>query len=528
MKLKSNLIDIINKEIKPVEVVVEDGVIASITEIDGEFDSYILPGFIDAHIHMESSMLIPSEFSRLAVGHGSVASVCDPHEIANVLGLSGVEFMMQNAKKTPFKFYFGASPCVPATPFETSGAKLDASDVEKLLASKEIKFLSEVMNFPGVIAGDADMLEKIALANKYNKPIDGHAPALSGDELKKYIDSGISTDHEAFSYEEALEKLQKGMKIIIREGSAAKNYEALHPLIDEHYENLMFCSDDRHPNDLANGHINELVKRSIKNGHDIFKVLQIACINPIKHYSLDVGTLRVGDAADFIVVDDAFDVLKTCIDGVVVYEDGDLKIASVDEKPINKFNTKKKSAKDFYTPKCEAMEVIQAIDRELITKEKIDHGELDDVLKIAVINRYEDSPIRGISHIRGFGIKDGAIASSVAHDSHNIVVVGTDDEYMAQAVNLIIDAKGGVSAVGKDAKHLLKLPFGGIMSGVDGFKVAKEYEAIDAFVKGELGSTLSSPFMTLSFMALLVIPELKLSDKGLFDARSFKFISPCR
>jgi adenine deaminase len=528
--IKTNLIDIFNKTIKPSQIVVIDGVIESITEIYEECENYILPGFVDAHIHIESSMLIPSEFARLAVRHGSVATVSDPHEIANVLGIRGVEFMIQNAKKIPFKFYFGVSPCVPATPFETSGASLDAKYVKELLKNDDIKFLSEVMNFPGVLAGDGDMLEKIGYAKDANKPIDGHAPALRGDDLKKYIEAGITTDHEAFTYEEGLEKVQNGMKILIREGSAAKNYDALHPLIDEHYENLMFCSDDRHPNDLLDTHINDLVKRSIKNGYDIFKVLQIACINPIKHYNLDIGMLRVGDKADFIVVDnlDDFNIQKTVIDGKIVFEYDEVKIDSVKEKVINKFNTSFKDSKDFYMPKCEKLEVIQAIDHELITKEQISNDKLDDVLKIAVVNRYEDAPIRGISHIRGFGIKDGAIASSVAHDSHNIVVVGSSDEYIAKAVNLIIEAKGGISAVNKNEKHLLKLPFAGIMSNGDGFKVADKYDEIDKFVKRELGSVLSAPFMTLSFMALLVIPDIKLSDKGLFDARSFKFISPCR
>lgn len=530
MIIKANLIDIRNKTIKPSIVEVRDSRITSIKETTEECSNYILPGFIDSHIHIESSMLIPSEFARLATLHGSVATVSDPHEIANVLGVEGVEFMLVNASETNFKFYFGAPPCVPATPFETSGDVLDLKAVTKLLKNPKIKFLSEVMNFPGVLARDADMMGKIAAAKKEGKPIDGHAPALRGDDLSTYIDAGISTDHEAFSYEEGLEKLQKGMKILIREGSAAKNFDALHSLIDEHHENMMFCSDDKHPDDLLKGHINEMVVRAIAHGHDLFDVLEMACINPIEHYNLDVGSLRVGDSADFILVSDLkeFRVLQTVIDGKTVAKEGKALLESVRVSSLNKFEALPKEAKDFYLPECENMEVIQAVDHELITYEKILHKIDEDVLKIAVINRYENTPIKGIAHVKGFGLSVGAIASSVAHDSHNIIVVGCSDEAMAEAANLVISAKGGVSAVGRDESHLLKLGVGGIMSSEDAFEVAKQYEAIDAFVKNSLNSTLSAPFMTLSFMALLVIPEIKLSDKGLFDGRSFHFISPCK
>lgn len=532
MQIKANLVDVAAREIRAVRVVVEDGRIASITDIEEECSNYIMPGFIDAHIHIESSMLIPSEFARLAVRHGTVATVSDPHEIANVLGVDGVEFMLQNGASTNFKFYFGASPCVPATPFETSGASLHVKDVKKLLAHPNIKFLSEVMNFPGVITGDADMLSKIAVAKEMNKPIDGHAPGLRGAELDKYIDAGITTDHEAFSYEEGLEKIQKGMKILIREGSAAKNFEALHPLIKEHHKSLMFCSDDKHPNDLLKGHINELVIRSIALGYDLFDVLEIACINPIKHYNLDVGTLHINESADFIIVEDLkdFRVLESVIKGEVVAKDAKTKLPSVEIEAPNNFHAHKKSAKDFYLPMCEHMEIIQAIEHELLTHERVSKSFKDDedVLKIAVINRYEDTPIRGIAHIKGFGLKEGAIASSVAHDSHNIIVVGCSDEAMAEAANLVIDAKGGVSAVSSKSSHLLPLAVAGIMSEKDAFKVAQEYENIDRFVKEELGSQLDAPFMTLSFMALLVIPDIKLSDKGLFDGRSFHFISTCK
>ena len=531
MKIKANLVDIRNRKIVASIVEVKDGKIYSIEKIDERVENFILPGFIDAHIHIESSMLPPSEFARLAVRHGTVATVSDPHEIANVLGIRGVEFMLENANLTNFKFYFGASPCVPAIPFETSGGTLTLLDVQKLLKNPKIKFLSEVMNFPGVLSGDADILAKIAAAKAENKPIDGHAPSLRGDDLTAYINAGISTDHEAFTYEEGLEKLQKGMKILIREGSAAKNFEALHPLIKKYHKDMMFCSDDKHPNDLVRGHINEMVQRAILLGYNIFDILEMACLNPIEHYDLDVGTLRVGESAEFIIVEDLenFTILETIISGETVAKNGTTSLESVPINAINKFEAKEKKASDFYLAMCENMEVIQVVDHELMTYEKILHKRgSEDILKIAVINRYKDVPIQGIAHVKGFGIKSGAIASSVAHDSHNIIVVGDSDEAMAKAANLVINAKGGVSAVSEKQSHILELSIAGIMSEADAFEVAAQYEELDSFVKESLSSHLSAPFMTLSFMALLVISEIKLSDKGLFDGRSFHFISPCK
>lgn len=539
MEIKANFVDIERHEIYPAKVVIDNQKIISITKIDEHCSTYILPGFIDAHIHIESSMLPPSEFARLAVRHGTVATVSDPHEIANVLGMEGVEFMLDNAEEVNFKFYFGASPCVPATPFETSGALLGVEEVKTLLQKPQIKYLSEVMNFPGVINGDEDMLLKIKAALELGKPVDGHAPGLCGDDLKHYINAGITTDHEAFTYEEGLEKIQHGMKIVIREGSAAKNFNALAPLIDEHYAMLMFCSDDRHPNDLYRDHINGLVKRALAKGHDLFKVLQIACINPITHYDLDVGMLREGDSADFIEVDNLDDltILKTVINGEVVAQNGEMKISPVQVSKINNFHTAPKDVGDFAMSECETVEVIEAIDHELITHEKVvtlrnvslqTVGDPEhDILKIAVVNRYEDvSP--AVAYINGFGLKQGAIASSVAHDSHNIVAVGCNDEMIAKAVNLLIQKQGGICAVSEIESWVLPLEIAGIMSAEDGFYVAREYEKIDRIVKECLGSPLSAPFMTLSFMALLVIPELKLSDKGLFDGRTFHFINGCK
>jgi adenine deaminase len=539
MEIKANFVDIERRKIYPVKVVITNQKINSVIKIDEICSTYILPGFIDAHIHIESSMLPPSEFARLAVRHGTVATVSDPHEIANVLGIKGVEFMLENAEQVNFKFYFGASPCVPATPFETSGATLGVNEVKALLQKPEIKYLSEVMDFPGVIHGDEDTLLKINAAQELGKPVDGHAPGLQGDDLKRYIDAGITTDHEAFTYEEGLEKVQRGMKILIREGSAAKNFNALAPLIDEHYRMLMFCSDDRHPNDLYHEHINQLVKRAIAKGDDLFKVLQIACINPIFHYNLDVGMLREGDSADFIEVDnlDEFTILKTVINGEVLAQNGESKISSVPISKINNFHTGRKKPEDFTMPACQTVEVIQAIDHELITHEKLltlcTHpsqtiGDPEhDILKISVVNRYEDVP-PALAYVNGFRLKQGAIASSVAHDSHNIIAVGCSDEEIATAVNLLIEQQGGICAVIDMQTWVLPLEIAGIMSANDGFSVAREYEKLDRIVKETLGSTLSAPFMTLSFMALLVIPELKLSDKGLFDGRTFHFINSCK
>lgn len=459
MYIRANFVDILSHRIDPVEVVIEEGKIVSITPTTEVCSTYILPGFIDAHIHIESSMLIPTEFARLAVLHGSVATVSDPHEIANVLGIEGVEFMLKNGDQSDFKFYFGASPCVPATPFETSGATLDAKSIDVLLQNPKIRFLSEVMNFPGVIGGDEELMKKIAAAHALHKPVDGHAPGLRREALTRYIAAGITTDHEAFSYEEGREKLQKGMKILIREGSAAKNFEALHPLIDEFYEQLMFCSDDRHPNDLLRGHINTLVCRALKRGHDLFHILQIACINPINHYGLDVGMLRIGDSADFIEVADLVDfkVLKTVIGGKIVAQNGVTLLPRVEVEPLNQFHVHSKTAADFSVACCEKTEIIVALDHELITHEMKEHlvchegdeiGDIErDILKMAVINRYADHT-PAVAFVHGFGLKKGAIASSIAHDSHNIIVVGCSDEEMASAVNLIIESHGGVSAVG--------------------------------------------------------------------------------
>jgi len=535
MQIKANLVDVVNRKIFPALIKISDKKIKSIKKTDERLSTFLLPGFVDAHIHIESSMLIPSEFARLAVCHGSVATVSDPHEIANVMGIEGIEFMIENGKSVDFKFYFGAPSCVPATEFETNGAKLGVKETEELLKNPDIKFLSEVMNFPAVIGREKEIMQKIELAKRFHKPVDGHAPALKADMLKKYISAGITTDHESSSYEEAKEKLDNGMKILIREGSAAKNFEALHPLIDDYYDNLMFCSDDRHPNDLKKEHINALVKRAVDKGYDLFKVLRIASHNPVKHYDLDVGLLQEGDRADFIEVKDLkdFEIIQTVIDGKRVYHNKKVLIHSDKIKPINNFNTLEKRTEDFlYRDDCKEIEVISAVDHELFTKEKrVDISLLkdktNDILKISVTNRYEDKK-PALSFVHGFGLKRGAIASSVAHDSHNIISVGCSDEEMAKAVNLIIKNRGGISAVNDKEQMILPLKTGGIMSEEDAFEVANRYEQMDRYVKDTLNSSLSAPFMTLSFMALLVIPTLKLSDKGLFDSKAFHFIEGCK
>lgn len=534
--LKGNIVDIKNRKIFKGEITIIDGLISAIEEKPCIENHFILPGFVDAHIHIESSMLVPSEFAKIAVNHGTVATVSDPHEIANVLGIKGVEFMIENGKKTPFKFNFGAPSCVPATPFESAGAIIDSDGIKQLMANPDIKYLAEIMNYPGVIFDDAEVLKKIEWAKYYNKSIDGHAPGLTGDNLNKYISAGITTDHECFTYDEALEKLQKGMKVIIREGSAAKNFEALIDLLPEHFENMMFCSDDKHPDDLLLGHINQFCERAIAKDIDIFKVLQVACVNPVKHYGLDVGLLKVGDAADCIVVENLYDfkTLQTYINGALVFDKGESKIVSIDFEILNNFNTDKKLVSDFrYESNQSKIRVIECLDGELVTNEIIkdattDNGNLisnteTDILKMTVVNRYENSK-SSIAFIKNIGLKEGAIATSIGHDSHNIIAVGVSDEAICKAVNLIIDNKGGICAVSDDSEKVVPLPIAGIMSDQNAETIGKAYSELDEMAKG-LGSKLHAPYMSLSFMALLVIPSLKLGDKGLFDGDTFKFTS---
>ncbi len=534
MKRSGNIVDILNSRIYPGTLNIIEGRIADIAE-GGKYNTWIIPGFIDSHVHVESSLLPPSEFARLAAVHGTVAAVCDPHEIANVLGIEGVQFMIADGASVPFGFHFGAPSCVPATPFETAGASLGPAEVESLLQRKEVKFLAEMMNFPGVINGDPEVMRKIALARKYRKPLDGHAPGLRGEELRKYIAAGISTDHETFGYEEGEEKLKLGMKLLIREGSAAKDFTALSPLISRYPDHCMLCSDDLHPDDLISGHINEIIKKGLDLGIDIFTLLRCACLNPARHYGFEAGLLRSGDCADFVVVDglDSLNVLATYIKGEPVAEGGRALLSPGTAAHPNRFNAGFKRPEDFAVKSGgAAINIIEAVDGRIVTgwareEPKIMDGSLvsdtgRDILKLAVVNRYADAP-PAVGFVRNFGLKKGAIASSVAHDSHNILAVGVTDGDICTAVNLVIEHRGGLASVGDDFREVLPLPVAGLMADGNGHAVAHMYSHLDRLAKG-LGSKLSAPFMTLSFMALPVIPRLKLSDKGLFDAERFRFI----
>lgn len=566
--ITANILNLFDQTIYYGTITVTNGRIDQIHRLGAERpgEPYLLPGFVDAHVHIESSLLTPPQFARLAVVHGTVATVSDPHEIGNVLGVAGVNYMLEEARRVPFKFMFGAPSCVPATSFETAGATISVRDVRNLMAQKEIGYLAEMMNFPGVLQQDADVMAKIALAQAFNKPIDGHAPGLRGNEAQQYMDAGMSTDHECFTYEEGLDKAERGMHILIREGSAARNFDALIPLLTQFPTQVMFCSDDKHPDTLAEGHINQLVVRALAKGHSLWNVLRAACLNPVLHYRLPVGLLREGDPADAIIVEDlqSFRVLQTIINGETVAEKGQSMIPDLRSAHLNRFDCSPKQPEDFSVrlPPSDIrnaptplIRVIEALDGQLITRElqlepRQEAGVLvpdpeRDILKLVVVNRYQDTP-PAVAFIKNFGLHHGAIASSVGHDSHNITAVGCDDESICEAVNLIIDARGGLSAVaGKvSAKEdnevisrreflnittapetlLLPLPVAGLMTDTDGYAVADAYTALDNFARQTLGSTLMAPFMTLSFMALLVIPDLKLSDKGLFDGTRFSFV----
>jgi adenine deaminase len=538
LKLSGNIVDVLQRRIFPGTVVIEDRRIRAIRRDIGQRDShYILPGFVDAHVHLESSLMLPTEFARLATVHGTVAVVSDPHEIANVLGLAGVRFMLANAARTPLNMAFGAPSCVPATPFESAGAKLSVEDIRQLFEHDHLTYLSEMMNVTGVLSGEPDVMAKIRLAQQLGYPVDGHAPDLYGSAAQHYAHAGITTDHECSTLQEAHDKLAAGMKILIREGSAAKNYQALHPLIDSHAEQCMLCSDDKHPDDLTRGHINTLVRRSVELGHDVMDVLRLACVNPVLHYNLPVGLLRPGDMADCIVVDDlrTFTVLQTYCQGQLVAAAGQGLLPAVAATPINYFRATPKRLEDFRLPaEGRIARLIVALDGQLLTSERhvaapISNGYVmpcvqRDILKLVVVNRYADTP-PAVALIHNFGLKRGALASSVAHDSHNVVAVGTTDAEICTAVNAVIHHQGGIAVAEGHAVDILPLPIAGLMSTADGDTVASRYARLDAKAK-RLGTTLTAPFMTLSFMALLVIPTLKLSDRGLFSATEGGFVSP--
>jgi adenine deaminase len=535
--LDGTIIDAVHRTIFTGRITWTEGRITSITPQSGpDPGRYILPGFIDAHVHIESSMLTPYEFARQALIHGTVATVSDPHEIANVCGLDGVHYMLENARDARLKFNFGAPSCVPATGFETAGAILGVADIETLLQRSDIRYLSEMMNYPGVLFHDPVVMEKLALARKYGKPVDGHSPGLTGDAAIAYINAGISTDHECFTYDEALHKIQHGMKILIREGSAARNFEVLHPLISQYPDRVMLCSDDKHPDELLHGHINSMVKRALILGHDLFDVLQCACLNPVTHYQLPVGLLRVNDPADFIVIDNLQDmnILETYVDGEKMASNGTCSLPLKNHPVINNFSTSPKSPDDFLLPgNGTTVRVIEAIDGQIVTGQSIAEtrnigGYLEadpskDILKITLVNRYDNTK-PAVAFIKNFKLQQGAIASTVAHDSHNIIAVGTDNESLATAVNALIDHQGGLCVTTANLTKVLPLPVAGLMSTGSCDEIGHQYAAIEAEVKA-MGCDLRAPFMTLSFMALLVIPRLKLSDHGLFDGTAFAFTS---
>ena len=532
--LTGQVVDVVSGTIFPGRISIENGKIISVAELPEAAAQFILPGLTDAHIHIESSMLTPAEFARLAVVHGTTATVSDPHEIANVLGLEGVEFMIGNGSLSPFRFCFGAPSCVPATGFETSGSTLGPNETEQLLARDDIFYLSEMMNFPGVVWNDPEVHAKLSLARKYAKPVDGHAPGLTGENLQKYAGAGITTDHECTTLAEALEKIAAGMHILIREGSAARNFDTLVPLLNLHPEKVMFCSDDKHPDDLIAGHMNLLLKRAVSMGYRAMDAIRACTLNPVKHYKTRGGLLQPGDAADFILVDSltGFNVLSTYIAGEMVAVSGKSLLETVQSEKPNRFVASPLTTGALsVAAQPGRIKVIEAYDGELLTgkllvEPAIKEGFIvsdpeKDILKIAVLNRYQPSS-PSIGFIRGFGLKKGALASTVAHDSHNLICIGVNDLDMYAAMNLLISSKGGIAVADGEKVQTLPLPVAGIMTDQDGFEVARQYESINHFAQN-LGSRLRAPFMTLSFMALLVIPELKLSDKGLFDGTSFSF-----
>ena len=570
MQFTSYMLDVLTDSVYPARITIEDGIFKEIvpiqvseeTQIDVE--GLMLPGFIDSHIHIESSMMTPAQFAKVAVRHGTTAVVCDPHEIANVHGIDGVEFMIENASTVPFNFYFAAPSCVPATSFETSGAVLDSEDIEYLLQKPEVVALAEMMNFPGVIGADEEVLRKLRIARKYNKPIDGHAPLVSGKELDKYIEQGIVTDHECSNFHEAIEKKQKGMKIMVRDGSSAKNMEALFDFSQriEYYKNQdsfgiiptevlsrrlhspifdFMVSDDKNPRDLVNGHLNESVKKAVGLGIDLIKAIEMVTINPAAHYGLDGGSIVTGSKADFIIVDnlDELNILKTYISGECVFDGENVLFDVEDVEFVNSMNVDKKSSEDFNVyfngDECE-VNVIQCFDGDLLTKKataklKTQNGIVqpdisEDVLKIAVVERHGSNNVAN-AFIKGFGLKKGAIASSVSHDSHNIVVIGYSSEKMAEAVNMVIENMGGIAVVSDDFEDSLSLPIAGLMSNQEGIVTAKKLRTLQKMAFA-MGCRLTAPFMTMAFMSLLVIPSIKLSDKGLFDGDCFEFMDVIR
>ncbi len=527
------LVDPISRATFGGEIFVENKKIVAIERRHDVNAPYILPGLIDSHVHIESSMLIPSRFAEMAVKHGTTAIVTDPHEVANVAGEEGVRFMVNNAKTVPFKFYFGVPSCVPASPFEKSGAILDSDIVERLIREDDFSFLAEMMNFPGVVNNDEEVMRKIRSAIAASKPVDGHAPGVSGEQLRAYAKAGISTDHECSNINEALEKLKAGIKIQIREGSAARNFDGLIDLIKNHKEAIMFCTDDCHPDYLQSGHINKLLARAVNLGYNIYDILHAICINPRNHYALKTGALQVNDPADFIVVDDlkSFDVSRTFIDGEEVYRKGEISIQVPETKPPSfHFRSSFKKGNLEVLSNGENINIIGVIKGELLTewiKEKspVPQGGIvkastdTDLLKIVLLDRY-DSTMPVVAFIRGFKLKSGALASSIAHDSHHIIAVGVDDDSIDSALSWIVNNRGGLCYAADGKVSGIRLPYYGLMTDENGISISRKYKELNNIIK-ESGCGLDTPFMTLSFMGLTVIPQLKIYHKGLFDGVRF-------
>lgn len=533
--IEGNIVDIHTDTIYPAKITVNNGIIIDITKNNGHYNEFIIPGLVDSHVHIESSLLIPSRFAEIAVTHGTIAVVSDPHEIANVCGLEGIKFMIDNGKTTPFIFSFGAPSSVPSTIFESNGAIIGPSEINTLFKKFKLNYLSEVMNYPGVINGDIEIIRKLNIARKFRKKIDGHAPEVKGISLKQYAKYGIETDHECSNIDEAIEKINLGIKILIREGSAANNFEELSPLIDLYPSKVMLCTDDFHADLLLRFHINELIKRGLKKGLNLFNLLRAASLNPKDHYNLPIGLLRVNESADFAIIDNLtdFNIIQTWIKGIAVFSNSKVHFKSKRVKIINNFKVEPITYDQLaILPKGNKIQVINLIEGELITLKSIENAKIvnnevisdiaNDILKLVVINRYKRKAIPVICFVKNFGLKSGAIASSISHDSHNIIAVGTNDEDLLSSINKLISNKGGLIATSGNSSVLLTLEIAGLMSQKSISIVSTKLNKLNNLVKS-FGCKLKSPFMTLSFLSLIVIPHLKLSDKGLFDVDSFSF-----
>ena len=532
-KISGIIVDPVARRQFPGTLVIDLGHIIDIIPNAGIRGPFILPGLIDSHIHIESSMLTPATFAAKAVCHGTVAVVADPHEIANVLGFAGIDFMIESGRQAPLKFYFGAPSCVPATAFENAGARLEARDVAELLERDDIFLLAEMMNFPGVIGQDPEVMAKLQAAVKMGKRVDGHAPGLRGADLAAYVMAGISTDHESFSLAECYEKLALGMKIQLRQGSSARNLDDLHPLITSHSGQCMLCTDDLKPGDLAHGHINLLVKKCLSLGHDLFDILQCACVNPVRHYQLRVGLLQKGDPADFILADnlDCIEISATWINGEVVSSKGQPLFQTVQPIPINHFHAAVITPEQLVVQvRSPQIKVIEVTDGQIVTgtgchtlpvnSSVVEADPQADLLKILVHNRYQPAP-PAIAFVRGFGLKIGAMASSIAHDSHNIIAIGVSDLDLARAINLLQESGGGICFVTGDEVKRMELPVAGLMGLGSCDEMAASYSMLEQMVR-ENGCRLQTPYMTMSFLALPVIPALKITDQGLFDGDKFE------